>query len=316
MMAAAMMCVLCACALVSAVAQDASLKVAVNTTTIESFPVFAAAANAGPSAVQLVPSPNGRNAMAQLVSGAVDTATGSETQALLNSIAEPRLRIVITLAECRYRMVARRSAGIRRLSDLRGKTIGVTMNTSSQYFLTGMLRKAKLTDSDVHMAGLEGQEMPAALKSGKVDAIAIWEPHSQNSIATLGPDAVVLDEPSVYTEQFNLNTRTDVLMNPVKRDALIRFIREITQASARIRTGKPDIVASLAPNVGLPKETIMAVWPQFSFPASISSRLRSALNDVETWVAAMDKRQPRPSSDLNVLIDTSLIEAARNARQP
>src|SRR5262245_60954047 len=106
------------------------IKIAVNSTTIESFPVFAAA-EALPTQIQLIRSPSGRNAMSQLLNGEVDAATGSETQALLNSVADPRIRIILTLAECRYRIIARRSAGIRRITDLRGKKVAATINTSS-----------------------------------------------------------------------------------------------------------------------------------------------------------------------------------------
>src|SRR5262249_757337 len=89
-----LLCILCLIGLVrtiggGAMQTGAVLKIAVNATTIESFPVFAAAG----SRVQLVAAPNGRSAMAQLVNGAVDAATGSETQALLNSVADPRIRI-------------------------------------------------------------------------------------------------------------------------------------------------------------------------------------------------------------------------------
>ena len=156
---------------------EPELKIAVNATTIESFPIFAAAdllaeLDNNPR-IQLVPTPNGRAAMAQLVSGAVDAATGSETQALLNSVADPRVRIVITLSECRYRIIARGSAGIQRVSDLRGKKVAATINTSSQYYLAGMLRAANLREADIQMVPLEGPEMARALQTGAVDAVSI-----------------------------------------------------------------------------------------------------------------------------------------------
>src|SRR5262245_25151478 len=92
-------------------APEPELKIAVNATTIESFPVFLAAESLSRTdkdhQVRIVPVPNGRVAMAQLVSGAADAATGSETQALLNTVTDPRIRIVVTLSECRYRIVAR-----------------------------------------------------------------------------------------------------------------------------------------------------------------------------------------------------------------
>ena len=71
--------------------------------------------------------------MAQLLNGSVDAATGSETQMLLNSIAEPGIRIVMTLAEARYRIIARQSSGIRRIQDLRGKKVAATCHFYIQF---------------------------------------------------------------------------------------------------------------------------------------------------------------------------------------
>jgi len=291
---------------------EPQLKIAVNTTTIESFPVFLAAESllaAGDQSVQLVMAPNGRAAMSDLISGSVDAATGSETQALLNSVADPRIRIVLTLSECRYRIVARRSAGIRRVSDLRGKRVAVTMNTSSQLYLASMLRTANLRESDVQLVPQEGQEMAAALKSGSVDAVAIWEPHAQNSLEAISKDAVVFEDSSVYTEQFNLNTRSDVLSDPARRLALKRFVQAVNAASARIRKRPQGLIASLAPHVGLTERTVSAVWRQFSFPATLSNELRTSLEQVEPWIAETQKRQPRPRSQLVSLIDSSLLIA-------
>jgi NitT/TauT family transport system substrate-binding protein len=248
--------------------------------------------------------------MSQLVSGAADLATGSETQALLNSLTEPRLRIILTLAECRYRIVARRSAGIRRISDLRGKKVAVTANTSSQYFLHRMLRSAHVEEAVVQFVALEGPDMPAALEKRAVDAVSIWEPHAENSLRALGSDAVVFEDASAYTERFNLNTRTDVLADPEKRAAILTLVRAIARSSAALRKRPPDLISSLSPRVGLPDKTVMAVWPQLSFPASISGKLRTALGEVEPWVAATQKRPPRARDDLAALVDSSVVEQA------
>ena len=148
--------------------------------------------------------------MAQLVSGEVDAATGSETQALLNSVAEPRIRIIVTLSECRYRIIARRSAGIRRIADLRGKRGAATIDTSSQYYLAEMLRHAHVEEAEVRIVATEGQDMRAALQMHSVDSVSIWEPHAQNSLEALGKDAIIFEDPSVYTEHFNLNTRSEI----------------------------------------------------------------------------------------------------------
>jgi len=293
---------------------EPELRIAVNSTLVESFPLFAAI-DAMSSRIQLIPAANGRIAMSQLVAGVADVATGSETQALINSVADPRIRIILTLSECRYRIIARRSAGIRRIEDLRGKRVAVTANTSSHYYLDRMLRNARLNEQDVLLTALEGQDMPAALEKRTVDAVSIWEPHAQNSLEALGNDAVVFEDPSSYTERFNLNTRTDVLADPAKRAALVALFREIARSSARLRMRPPEFISTLSPKIGLPVKTVMAVWPQFSFPASLSGKLLAALSEVEPWVAATQKRQPRAGKDLAVLIDNSVISLSRGSRR-
>lgn len=292
-----------------ATAATAQLKIAVNATTIESAPIFLA--EHGP-AVQIVPVPNGRVAMERLLHGDVDAATGSETQMLLNSIAEPGIRIVLTLAEARYRIIARQSSGIRRMEDLRGKKVAATVNTSSQYYLREMLRKAgMLLDSDVRFVNLEGPDMPAALKRGDVDAVAIWEPHAQNSLEALGSDAVDLQNAAVYRERFNLNTTTKALKDPSKRRALVEFLRAVMRASDLARRQPVQARMLLAPFINTPEATIEHVWNRFLFPANLPADLPKVLGDVEIFVAAVQYRQPRPRSSLSVLIDSSVLNAAK-----
>ena len=133
----------------SAVAAGPELRIAVNMTTIESAPIFVAA---GAGTVQLI-----SGGIPLLVSGAADAATNAETQAILRSVASPNLRIILTVAECSYRVVARRSAGIRRAADLRGKRIGTAANTSSHYYLAKMLRTANMISVPMRFACVSGR---------------------------------------------------------------------------------------------------------------------------------------------------------------
>lgn len=286
-------------------AASAQIRIAVNATTIESAPVFLADRIPG---VELIPVPNGRAAMAQLLSGSADAATGSETQALINSTAEPGIRIILTLAEARYRVVARRSAGIRRIQDLRSKKVAATVNTSSQYFLREMLRTAGLNESDVHFVNLEGPDMPAALKRGDVDAVAIWEPHAQNSIEALGTDAVVLQNASAYRERFNLNTTAKALKDPDKRRAFVEVVRASLRASERIRSQPDQARTTLAPFINAPAGTMERVWNQFRFPANLAADLPTVIGQVEVFVAAIQNRPPRIQT---ALIDSSVLAEAR-----
>ena len=98
------------------------LRVGINLTTIETLPIYLAEREGSGGGVEL-----SGGAIPSLTAGKVDAATNAETQALLRSTADPGIRVILTVAEYRYRVVARRSAGIRTVADLRGKRIATSL---------------------------------------------------------------------------------------------------------------------------------------------------------------------------------------------
>jgi NitT/TauT family transport system substrate-binding protein len=303
---------LAAAPLVSAArADDGLMPVAVNQTTIESGPLLIG----NPPGMRVVRLPNGRAASAQLVSGQVDAATGSETQATLSSVLQPQTRIILTLAECRYRMVGRRSAGIHHIADLRGKRIAYTPDTSSEFFLLGMLKSAGMTLADITPIKLEPEAMPPALVQRQADAMAMWEPHPQNAIDLLGKDAIVLMDPRkaphAYFERFNLNTTTAVLNDPRRRAALVRSVRTIAEVSQELTAHPRKYWPALSKAVNAPVHVIEKAWPQFRFPARLDTEsLLSVLTDMEPWAANVQKRQPRSRDALAAIMDPSVAHEA------
>ncbi len=288
-------------------AANAELVVAVNQTTIESAPFFIR----NIPGIRVVPVANGRAASALLVSGMADAATGSETQALLNSVAQPDLRIVLTLAECHYRMVARRSAGIHGIIDLRGKRVAQTPGTSSIYFLVDMLRLVGLSIDDITLVTMEGPDMPAALANKQIDAMAMWEPHAQNAIDLLGADYMILMHPSAYFERFNLNTTTGVLNNPERRAVLVSAVKAIREVSHQLELAPAPFLPVLSQAINTPVKTIESVWSQFTFPARLNqTALQEILVKMEPWAAEVAKRNIRTPDVLARMIDASIAKEA------
>jgi NitT/TauT family transport system substrate-binding protein len=281
------------------------LRVAVNMTTVESAPVFLAAQRAGDRAMTLT-----GGGIPLLVNRTADAATNSETQILLRSVESTDLRVVMTVAECEYRIVARRSAGIRRLVDLRGKKVGTPANTSAEYYLAKMLRTVKLDEPDVTVVPMAVADMAAAMKRREVDAVSGWEPGAEDSIAALGADAVVFQDRPVYRELFNLNTTAAVLADPAKRRALVDALRAIAGASRDVSARPADVRPLLSTRISVPQSTIATVWRHFRFPASLPRDLLDVLVEEEQWVAARQKRVPRGRAQLQTLVDDSVLHEA------
>jgi NitT/TauT family transport system substrate-binding protein len=273
-------------------------------TTIESAPVFAAGEELG-TAVRLV-----SGGIPLLTSGEAEAATNAETQALIRSAADPSIRVILTVAECAYRIVGRKSAGVARVADLRGKRIATAANTSAHYHLVKTLKAAGVSEAEVTVVSMPLADMPAALTRHDVDAVSIWEPAAQNSIAALGADALPFPNDGVYRERFNLNTTTAVLNDPVKRRATVSLVRAIIRASASIRRNGAPVWPLVSKNINVPEQTISTTWREFTFPAALPRDLRDLMREEEAWVAAGQKREPRAPATIDQLVDESIVREA------
>lgn len=242
--------------------------------------------------------------------GLADAAGQAETQLLRLSVANPDLRIVMTVTEGVYRIVARRSAGIARVADLAGKRVGIFERTSAAFFLHRMLGHAGLGDTGIVRVALRPGDMAKAMVEQRVDAIAIWEPESERAVRALGADAVTFADPDVYREFYNLNTTAAVLADPARRGALVAFMRALV-LSCRVSVERPGEVWPLvAASSGFPAELVAAGWPHHRFPATLAPALLDTMVAEERWLAAQDGRTPRTRPELDRLIDRSLLAEA------
>ncbi len=283
----------------------APLRLAVNMTTIESAPLLVAAGGVPEARVQVT-----SGGIPRLLAREVDAATNSSTQAVLRSVAGPDLRIVLTVAECEYRIVARRSAGVFQIADLRGKRVGTPADTSAHFYLVKMLRKAGLAEADVTIVPLAQTAMASALEDGEVAAVSIWEPWAQYAIEGVGGDAVVFADRTLYRERFNLNTTVEVLADASKRAALVDLVRATIRASGQVRRGPAAVAPLLAARIQVNEPTTAAVWRQFRFPASLPRDLLDVMMEEEDWIARAQHRPVRSRSALASLIDRSVLADA------
>lgn len=282
------------------------LRVSGNTTTIELSPVLVAANGIYPGPVTVT---NG--GIPNIMDGTADVATNAETQLLRQSVDDPNLRVIFTVAESFYRIVARKSAGIAKVSDLKGKRITTPRNTSADYYLARMLATASLTESDVTIVPITPvTEMSVALKDRRVDAIAMWEPESERAIAALGDDAIVLQDRNVYRELFNLNTSTKVLADPAKRRAIVEFVRALITSSEQLRSRPQEFWPYIAMKLNYPQELVSKSWPELRYAGSMVNDLLDVMEREEVWVARERNRTPRTRAQLATLIDDSLLKEA------
>jgi sulfonate transport system substrate-binding protein len=285
----------------------AQLLVAGNTTTIELAPILVAAEDLGATRVAVK---NG--GIASLFDSApAELATNAETQALRQSVDHPDLRIIFTVAEGFYRIVARRSAGVRTLGDLRGKRIATALSTSSAFYLYKTLATVGLKPADVTIVPLSPlTRMPAALDAREIDALTIWEPEIQRAADLVGADAIEFQDRSVYRELFNLHASAATLADPAKRREIVAFVRALVDASARIRQRPGDVWPLVAKTTGYDAALIEKVWHHEGYPATLASDLLDVMIEEDAYLAPERNRTPRTRAELAKLVDDSVLREA------
>jgi NitT/TauT family transport system substrate-binding protein len=284
---------------------------------IELAPVIVAAESFYPDRLLV-----GEGGITRITAGEVDLATNAETQLLRESLVNEDLRIIMTVTESFYRLVARRSAGIESLADLKGKRIMVPRRTSANYFLVAMLATVGLTEDDVELVGLPAADdvklsldaMSDALLNGDADAISIWEPEPADAIEQLGDDAIVFQDRSIYREVFNLHASATALADPSKRRSIVAFVRAVAAATEALDRDPAPYWPEVSRVIGYSEAEIEAGWPEMEFPIRIVPDMLDVLETEEKWVATERDREPRSREALSRFIDRSVVEEALAGR--
>jgi NitT/TauT family transport system substrate-binding protein len=284
---------------------EAELRLFGNTTTFELAPVLLAARELGTVSVDTGGIPD------LFDESAADLATNAETQALRQSVDHPDLRVIFTVAEGFYRIVARRSSGISAVGDLRGKRIATSPYTSASYNVHKMLGTVGMSIDDVVLVPVQPLNlMPRALANREVDAVAIWEPEIQLAADVVGDDAIEFQDRRVYRELFNLHATAASLADPAKRREIVAFVRALIRAAARVRERPSDVWPLVAARTGYEVNLIERVWHHEGYPGTLVSDLLDVMVEEDVYVARERNRAPRTREQLATLIDTSVLREA------
>jgi NitT/TauT family transport system substrate-binding protein len=84
--------------------------------------------------------------------------------------------------------------------DLKGKRVGFTPGTTSDFFLDAFLTANGLTRQDIQPVALKPDEMQDAMIAKKVDAVSTWNYPLTLIAQKLSSDGIVFYDQQIYTE--------------------------------------------------------------------------------------------------------------------
>jgi NitT/TauT family transport system substrate-binding protein len=234
--------------------------------------------------VEIKDYPSGRTALADMLErGNLDMVTVAQTPVMYNSFSRNSYAIVAAMA-CSYEdvlMLARGERGIRTSADLKGKRIGTPAGSSGHFFLGLFLIHSGLRISDVTVLDIDAPDLPGALAKGRVDAIAIWQPHIHNAQKLLPGKTLLLPSKNIYREDFYfVPTKDFIKKNPA---ALKKFLKAVDRAENFIRDNREEAINAVSRRLKINRETVHSLWKGYEFKLFLDQTVLTGLEAEARW---------------------------------
>lgn len=226
---------------------------------------------------------SGKTALHAVLAGNADLATVSETPIVFARLERKPVAIIATVgtASKNLAVVARKDQGISAPADLQGKKVGVTLGTNAEFFLDTISIANGIGRNRIMIVNLEPEAMLPALVSGQVGAVATWEPQVIRLQKELGERGVTFYNEELYTENYNLVTRPDyVVQHPVR---VQKLLRALVKAEAFAQQNPGEARRILAESSGLDLALVNAIWDSFDLRVTLQQSLVIALEDQARW---------------------------------
>ncbi len=260
--------------------------------------------------VTLVPYDSGLAATNDLLKGKVDVAGPVSEYVLVGQdFQSARVQTLASFDRLEFTsIVGRQNRGIRAVSDLKGKRIGIVRGTSSEFYLGRFLQLHGLSSGDVALvdtgtlaAGVDW------IARGDVNAIAITEPYAHAAQARLGDGAVVWPAQSsqpVYGLLLAGNAWIEG--HP---GAAEQLVGAIGQAESYVAQHPAEAQAIAKRRLGLSDADVEAVWARNDFSLSLDMGLVAAMEDEARWMIQNNLTAAKQVPDIEQYIYTDALQA-------
>ena len=279
------LCAFLVCA-VSAPCRAAELVLAVSRTVL-SLPVHVAEAQGFFAregvAVRTEDCTGGHRCMQQLLDGSAHMATASELPVVFNSFTRADYAIVATFTTGtnNISLIGRKSAGVVDPQGLIGKRVGVIAGTSAQYFLDTYLLFHGIDPKRLTLASMEPEKLAPAIERKEIDAFAGYSQWTWQAMKALGADGVVLKDPHIYTEMFNLVASRRLLAE--RGGDVVKVLRALERAQRFIADQPAQAKAIVQARLKLPPGLAEAVLPGMSYRMGLEQSLVSTMEGQARW---------------------------------
>jgi NitT/TauT family transport system substrate-binding protein len=187
----------------------------------------------------------------------------------------------ITKYENTY-IIWRKDSGIETIQDLKGKRIGVTLHTISEFYLGRTLELNGMNIQQVTLVDTKASESEKTFLNGEVDAVVIWEAWVTQLSQRVGKQAITRPLQSGQYAYWNLVSTRDW---GKKHPHMLRWLmKSLVQAEDYILSHQGEAKAIVRKQMNFDAAYMEIIWPRYQFALSLDQSLITAMEDEARWM--------------------------------
>lgn len=234
----------------------------------------------------------GKFALQAFLGGSLDVAISGEVPVTLSILQGNRFRVITqvverTINECR--VVVRKEPGLdtpERYFQAERRKLATSFGGGPEFFTYSFLKKHGIGQGQVELISQKPEDMPAALVSGSVDAISVFDPQARIAERTMGDKGQTFADADIYSELYVV----DVMQKTVdgRRADLIAFLTGLREAALYIDQHPAEAKAVVVKYTKLEPVVVDDIWANFVFRPVLNNLFLTYTAAEAKW--AIDKR--------------------------
>ena len=232
----------------------------------------------------------GRAAFEKVMTGMVDFGTSSDSVIAFQSLTKHSFvtHAMFVQSDNDVKLITRSADEIKSTVDLKGKKVGVTKGTASEYLLSTLLAIEGLTMEDVELYHYRPEQLIVGFSNNEVDAIVSWEPFVFQAKQSLNTKINIHDTKSLSTLSFNLISQTADSRLVEKAKCIIQGLQTaINYIASHPKESKKIVIDELK----LAPELIDWVWPDYIFKLGLNQSLILNIKSQAIWALDTQMRE-------------------------
>jgi NitT/TauT family transport system substrate-binding protein len=256
----------------------------------------------------------GKFALQAFLGGSLDIAVSGEVPVALSTLQGNKFRVIAqvverTINECR--VVARKEKNLDTAEKYFGakkRKLATSFGGGPEFFTYNFLKKHGITNDQVEIISQKPEDMPAALVSGTVDAVSIFDPFARIAEVQMGESGQTFADADIYSELYVVNVMQKTIDE--KPAPLKAFLKGLYEAESFISENPDESKQILIKYTKLDRQIVDDIWGNFVFKPVINNLFVEFTTAQAKWAIEKGTFPPEtPVPDYRVVLYPDLLQS-------